>query len=125
MKAKQCKQDGCGNPSWSKGYCQWHTPKKPIEGNKKPLKRKPLSPISDKRKKQQAAYKVLREAFLKQHPMCGVFPHLAATQIHHTRHRENERLNDTKYWLAVSDAGHKYIHSHPEESYSKGWLIKG
>jgi hypothetical protein len=84
-----------------------------------------LKPISDKRKKQKAAYMVLRESFLKAHPYCAVFPHLKSNQIHHTNHREGERLNDTRFWLAVSDEGHKYIHAHPSESYEKGWLIKG
>jgi NADH pyrophosphatase NudC (nudix superfamily) len=124
MKAKQCKQDGCGNPSWSKGYCQWHTPKKPIEGNKKPLKRKPLSPISDKRKKQQAAYKALLEGWLAANKYCARCGKPTEAR-HHRKHREGERLNDTRYWMPVCNSCHTYIHAHPEESYSKGWLIKG
>ena len=125
IKSKTCKYDGCSNPVWSKGFCQWHTPKKSATKKQQPLKRSPLKKISDKRKKQQAVYSVLRKQFLKDNPKCAVFPHLEATQVHHKNHREGERLNDTRYWLAVSDEGHKYIHANPQESYERNWLIKG
>ena len=126
MKAKQCSYEGCNNPAFSKGRCKYHPlDKKAKMAANKALKRTPLKKISDKRKKQVAAYSVLREQFLKDNPNCAVFPHLKATEIHHTHHRENERLNDTRYWLAVSRRGHQYIHNNPEESYAKKWLIKG
>jgi len=119
---KTCDHTDCENPIWSKNYCKWH---QYLRGDKKPLKRTPIKKISDKRKAQVEVYSVLRKTFLKQNPMCAVFPHLKAVEIHHINHKEVERLNDTKYWLAVSRKGHVKIHEFPEESYLKKWLIKG
>lgn len=83
---------------------------------------KGLKPISEKRLKENEIYRTLKETFLNG-KMCPVFPHLKATEVHHKFHREHERLNDVQHWLAVSRAGHKYIHSHPREAREKGWLI--
>lgn len=121
MKAKTCKHEGCNNPAWSKGFCQWHKPKSEVKRTPK----SPIKKISDKRKKQRAAYSILRKQFLKDNPKCAVFPNLDSVEIHHVNHTEGERLNDTKYWLAVSRIGHNKIHNFPEWSYEKGFLIKG
>jgi len=87
------------------------------------IKHKKLSPMSEKRRVRVKEYTALRKEFLKQHPQCAVFPHLKATQIHHTWHREGERLNDVRYWLAVSDEGHKKIHAQPVWARNNGFLI--
>tara|TARA_R110000868_G_scaffold5681_1_gene33552 strand:+ start:2248 stop:2649 length:402 start_codon:yes stop_codon:yes gene_type:complete len=89
---------------------------------KKPPTR--IKPVSDKRAKQKAAYLLARNIFLMEHaykycPVTGK----PATEIHHTNGRENERLLDRKYWLAVSREGHQWIHNFPEEAREKGWLI--
>ena len=124
MKAKTCKHEGCSNPVWSQGMCQWHKPKKPLKSNSAPLKKTPIKRISDKRKKQEAAYSVLRKKYLEDNPRCEICGS-PASQIHHKWHRENERLNDTKYWMSVDDKCHKMIHRNPEDSYRLGYLIKG
>ena len=120
--AKTCQHNECSNPIWSKKLCKWH---QPFKTNSIPLKRTPIKKVSDKRVAQKKVYSVLRETFLKQHPNCEVFPHLKSNQVHHKKHREGERLNDTTYWMAVSQEGHDYVHANPSESYEKGWLIKG
>jgi len=49
IKPKPCKQEGCEYPRWSKGFCQYHKPKKevkpikrsyPIKNNRKPIGKK-------------------------------------------------------------------------------------
>lgn len=77
--------------------------------------------ISDKRKKELDVYSVLRKTFLagKRCPVTG----REATEVHHTNNREHDRLNDMKYWLAVSREGHEWIHANPKEAREKGWLL--
>ena len=90
--------------------------------NKKPPTR--IKPVSDKRAKQKAAYLLARNIFLMEDcnrycPVTGK----PTTEIHHTNGRENERLLDRKYWIAVSREGHLFIHSNPKEARQNGWLI--
>ena len=122
---KVCKESNCENPRWSRvtGMCKYHH--KP-EGKPKVKKiRQKIKQVSSKRARENQAYNVMRKMFLEHHPNCAVFPELKATEIHHKQKRNGERLLDTTLWLAVSRKAHLYIHANPEESYSKGWLIKG
>lgn len=95
-----------------------------------PLKRrKPLNRVSNKRAAQNRVYAKLRRQFLIVNPYCRVMfeisrKYFRATEIHHKNHRTGERLNDTKYWMAVSREGHTYLHSNPAEAYARGWLIR-
>lgn len=45
-----------------------------------------------------------------------------STQIHHKKGRGKWML-DAFTWMAVSDAGHRYIHVNPKESYMRGHLL--
>lgn len=45
------------------------------------------------------------------------------TEIHHTDGREGRLLLDESKWLAVSRAGHDWIHNHPNEARKHGWLV--
>ena len=127
---KTCKQENCTNPAFSKGYCTWHMPKKPIKAKKKPIRpRSPLKKVSDPRAKQIAVYRLKKKEFLMKHPICQ-FPNCnrPSAIIHHRKHRENERLLDEEFWMALcggEEPCHKTIHAFPEESYRQGWLIKG
>jgi hypothetical protein len=47
-----------------------------------------------------------------------------AGQVHHRRGRDGELVDDLDNLLAVCYACHDYIHSHPHESYERGWMIK-
>lgn len=95
----------------------------------KPVKRKPIAPVSEKRLEQLAEYRKLRKEFLSRYEnkFCPVMKHIFGrdvhtTEIHHVNGRENERLNDVEFWLAVSREGHRWIHEHPKESRELGWL---
>lgn len=81
---------------------------------------KPIKKVSEKTKKLNATYNKLRKEFIKG-KTCPV-TNEKATEIHHMKGREYERLNDVKEWLAVSRKGHKWIHENPKQAREKGWL---
>ncbi len=87
-------------------------------------KRKFIAPVSEKRLAELAEYRKLKKEFMSkpENKICPVTG-LPTTEIHHMNGRENERLNDTRFWVAVSRAGHTYIHANPLEAREKGWLI--
>lgn len=101
------------------------TQRKQSKTSQKPpvRKRKAIRPVSDKRKKQNAEYSVLRKAFLEEHPVCQVCLSEEASQIHHMNHREGKRLNDQNYWLAVGPDCHHQIHDQPAWAKEKGYLL--
>lgn len=114
-------------------------------------RKKPIRRVSKKRAKANAEYLKRREVYLKAHPNCQF--HLAewcldedqvslmdglvldpahqlfgryvprATEIHHKRGRFGSRLCDEQYWMAVSQAGHDWIHKNPKEAYARGYMI--
>jgi ElaB/YqjD/DUF883 family membrane-anchored ribosome-binding protein len=84
--------------------------------------RKAIPKVSQKRKKQLEEYSRLREAFLKDHPWCAVFPRLRSTQIHHGMGREGEWLLRTEHWHAVSDEGHHKIENNRKWAKENGFL---
>lgn len=93
-------------------------------------KQKPIKQFSDKRAKRNADYLQARKIFLveEHNRFCPVMSEIfnqtvLATEIHHINGRENERLNDREFWLAVSRKGHQWIHSNPKLSREKKWLI--
>jgi hypothetical protein len=92
------------------------------KGDSKPKKH--IAPVSEKRLKQLAEYRKAKKEFMSQpeNQICPVTGD-EAHEIHHTNGRENEKLNDTEYWIAVSRRGHTWIHENPKEAREKGWLI--
>lgn len=88
------------------------------------LKRTKVKKVSKKRQQQNKEYNQARLLFLSlpENKTCPVTGS-SATEIHHMNGRENERLLDQKYWLAVSRVGHRWIHDNPLESREKGWFI--
>ena len=65
-------------------------------------------------------YNRLRIELLKMNPRCAVYPHLRATEIHHSRGR-NIYLNDVSTWVAVSHEGHQRIEMNPNWSRENGF----
>jgi len=47
-----------------------------------------------------------------------------AGQVHHRQGRDGDLVDDLDNLLAVCYACHDYIHSHPHESYERGWMIR-
>ena len=87
----------------------------------KPKKSKKIKHRSDKRAAQERQYAIIRPIFLegKFCPITGD----AATQIHHKKGRIDELLTDVRFFLAVSDAGHKKIEANPEWAYEMGYSL--
>jgi len=54
---------------------------------------------------------------------CAVYPHLAATQVHHAKGRMGNLLMDERYWIPVSAAGHRWVHAHPLEARELGLTL--
>ncbi len=132
MPRKTCLVEDCDRPRWGKGYCDRHqslrTDKKP-----KPRKktggltfstRKPIKPISDKRKEQMVEYHKVRLKYLNQNKNCEYEGcKNKATEIHHMRERHGDRLTDSEYFMAICRTCHQTIHANPKESRDKGYLI--
>lgn len=83
-----------------------------------------LNAKSDKRKQQEKEYSKLRLAYLTLNKQCAVYPHLAATEVHHIKGRNRFYL-DVSTWLAVSREGHEFIHNNVAIAREKGWLEYG
>jgi hypothetical protein len=88
------------------------TDKKPkVSKQKKKIKFR-----SSKRAAEERQYAKDRIEFLSrpENQWCAVYPWLPATQVHHKRGRLGKLLLDQRYWLGVSDEGHKRIENFPE-----------
>lgn len=111
--------------------------------------RKPIRKVSNKRAKQNREYSKVRAEFLKAHPWCQVqiqtvgvneedviaghgrvqLPNgtwmlfAEATEIHHKRGRFRSRLCESEYFLACSEAAHRWIHNNPKEAYAAGFML--
>jgi hypothetical protein len=153
-KPKPCKKEGCKRFGWYVGYCHKHragglskhlTQKKKREEKlrkkarirmkklahkkkqavkaEKVAQRKALSRVSAKRKSQEALYSLLRKDFLTKNPLCEVC-RIDATDVHHKRGRNGERLIEVEYFMAVCRTCHDKIHSNPTWAYEQGYLIR-
>jgi hypothetical protein len=90
---------------------------------------KPIKKFSDVRAKRNIAYMLARDIFLQEskNTFCPVIAKLygktvRTTEIHHTNGRENDRLTDRSFWLAVSRQGHQYIHANMLIAREQGWI---
>ena len=110
-------------------YC---SPTCQINQGKKKEKKPPIKikRVSDKRAKQETAYLIANKTFLmeERNKFCPVMAKLygktiPTSEVHHINGRENERLLDMEYWIAVSREGHQWIHSNTDISREEGWLI--
>jgi hypothetical protein len=46
----------------------------------------------------------------------------ALNEVHHVRGRAGAMLLDKAWWLALSKAGHDWVHKHPKHAAERGWL---
>lgn len=76
---------------------------------------------SKKRAEEERIYNQLVKVFVKG-KICPVTKK-PATECHHKKGRIGKLLLDTRYWLAVSREGHKWIEEHPIEAKEKGWSL--
>ena len=124
--------DGCGHPRYiwkndgGKRYCKicWGKHQSKI----KPMVKKTyaIPKRSSKQAKLDAVYKVARDLYLKEHPMCEA--HLTkcseySTQVHHKAGR-GEYLLDQSTWLAVCFECHVYIEQQPKVAKALGFSVE-
>ena len=91
------------------------------------LRRTPLRPMSDKRRREREIYLKKRAAFLKLHPVCCVVLDgrkckARATDIHHKFGRVGANYLDENTWLATCRPHHQFIHQNPKEAREVGLL---
>lgn len=130
MKAKLKQCEGCKEMTiiWKRegrlGYCKscW-SQKIPT---KKPTLQKPIARRSSKQAKKEAAYMVIRNMYIKNHPMCEAHIQGVCTQVssdvHHKKGRGEYLLDDTTF-LAVCRGCHQYIETNPTVAKELGFSI--
>lgn len=115
FKSKPCAEYGCSKPVFSKGLCKYHAAIKALKTPNKKV-------VSEKKKERLAKYYELRDAYLKEHPVCEVegCEH-QATQIHHKMGRGD---NLHKHFLAVCFDCHRRIEDNPSFAYENEYSLK-
>lgn len=91
---------------------------------KKAVPFKPIKKVSDKQAKLNRAYMVLRNAYLKNHPVCEIrwiCKGSAATEVHHVKPRAFFLLDETVF-KATCRACHDHINTHDAEARELGYL---
>lgn len=122
FKEKICRSSGLMWKQYSslqKCPCCTHT--KPLPKQKKVYK---IPQVSKKRKVEMLQYSVLRTEFLakKENQICPITKQ-PTTDIHHKKGRAGTLFLDTKYWVALSREGHKYVEEHPEWAKENGYSL--
>lgn len=110
------------------GYCNYkRKQEKKKKDNKVTVtkKNKRISPVSQKRLEQLAIYRVRRDKYLREHPVCEVHDcNKATTNLHHKATRRGILLIIVKYFMATCEACHpKRIHENPKWARENGYLI--
>lgn len=142
VKHKPCNGVSCNGklqPIWKnemteegrKSYCkacwaqksQAGKPTKPRQNLKRSST--PVKKVSDKKKARDIVYKVLREQYLKNHPMCemaikGICTK-AGTTIQHLRGRCGEYYTDDRYFMSACLPCHQFVDTHPDFALENGF----
>lgn len=100
-------------------------PPKPVNAASKPIRS-----VSERQAVRNAEYaKAKREWWRKFNGSLCIVARTVLKKIepvenkpHHIRGRAGKLLCDTRYWLACSREGHEWIHQHPAEAVTHGWL---
>lgn len=126
FKLKVCADKDCNNEFKQYNSLNKYCSPSCINKNRKVnLKLTPINKIpqvSKKRKIENAQYSVLRIEFLgkpenKKCPITGQ----PTTDIHHKKGRIGKLFLDTKYWVALSREGHKFVEENPEWAKENGY----
>lgn len=94
----------------------------PVNLKLKPMK--PIPKVSKKRQIKNLQYSVLRTEFLgkKENQICPITGK-PTTDIHHKKGRVGELFLDTKYWVALSREGHRFVEENPEWAKENGYSL--
>lgn len=106
MKRKNCSNEHCTLPIWSKGMCKFHHARK----------------IASEAAPKLQEYSMLRVKLLKEYPICQVKDcNNLSSDIHHKKGRGKYLL---EHLLPVCRACHTQIESHPQWAYDNGYSLK-
>jgi hypothetical protein len=88
-----------------------------------------IKPISDRQKERLKEYQSTKKKWWKVIEGCWcpvmqtIFGRKVKVQdVHHRRGRVGSLLCDTRYWMAVSRSGHRWIEENMDEARKHGWL---
>lgn len=100
-----------------------YTPKK-FNNNLKLKSLNPIPKVSKKRQIENAKYSVLRIEFLgkPENQICPITKQ-PTTDIHHKKGRVGSLFLDTRYWVALSREGHKFVEENPEWAKENGYSL--
>ncbi len=122
FKLKVCKVSG-------KEWRQYNSLQKcPCCSHSKPLpketKKYVIPKVSEKRKIENLKYSVLRTEFLgkKENQICPI-TRQPTTDIHHKKGRVGSLFLDTRYWIALSREGHKFVEENPDWAKENGYSL--
>lgn len=128
VKQIKCKNKGCDNyftpfKSTDK-YCSRKCFNDNLKPNLKLKDFKPIKKVSDKRKIEMLKYSVLRTEFLgkPENQKCPITGK-PTTDIHHMKGRVGSLYLDTRYWVALSREGHKFVEENPEWAKDNGYSL--
>lgn len=91
-------------------YCYWKSkPNKHLQKATKPIKK-----FSKKSLDNLKRYKILRDKFLKENPIC-MYPNCKSNEVtlHHSRGRLGSFLTDKRYFKALCWPHHQHIEQNP------------
>lgn len=118
--AKSCQKEGCNNPRFSKGFCQWHKYLSKDYSVKKPAKKR-INAISEKMKEQLKEYRIVRDIFMKENPCCEICSK-PSQDLHHKSGR-GKNLCKVDTFMAVCRGCHNFIHNNPKKSRELLYLL--
>lgn len=87
---------------------------------------KPINKQSDKEKKRQAQYKLVRAYYISGHPNCEAQLNgctLESTDIHHQKGKIGKLLIDMNFFVALCRSCHSYLEVHPKEAKELGFSL--
>jgi len=125
MKINLCSKENCENPRFSKKLCLFHYKKenpKKFQIQKKQNKtigslknNGIIKKVSEKQKKRLEKYYLLRDEYLKNHPVCE-FEGCNSKEVtlHHKKGRIGENLFN--HFCALCFTHHRWVEDNPEQA---------
>lgn len=84
----------------------------------------PVKKITAKRAAENIEYLKLKREYLIVYPVCEVEEcHLKSVDVHHQGGKENGRLLDINFFMAVCRQHHDYYTEHSREAIEKGYSV--
>lgn len=108
------------------GYHLQETPEMTMPPHRNPFSIRRVSSVKAKLNRE---YTKLREKFLAERPWCEACVRRGliktpATQIHHSRGRNRKLQNETRFWFALCERCHHWVHNEQNEARHLGLLCQ-